>query len=72
MFLAFLFTYVVMKVLGKTIYGILYFICFMIFKAIQAIIHLIEKKAKEARAKLQIKVLEKQNLVKEKLALRMR
>ena len=43
MFLAFLFTYVTIMFLGKTIYGILYLTFFMIFKMISTIVSMIKK-----------------------------
>jgi len=57
MFLAFLFTYVVIMFLGKTIYGVLYLTFFMIFKMISALVQIIRKKVRETNLRLQNKLL---------------
>ena len=59
MFLAFLVTYVIILFLGKTIYGILYLIFIMILKLISAILQFLKKQAKEAKQKVQNKILKK-------------
>lgn len=57
MFVAFLVTYIIILFLGKTIYGILYLIFIMILKLINALITYIKRKAKEAKQRVQNKIL---------------